>query len=45
MLVADAEKAAKILGWTPEYPDLESMVRSAWDWRANSSTTRVTLRR
>jgi UDP-glucose 4-epimerase len=32
-LVASSEKIRRELGWTPQYPDLESIVRSAWDWR------------
>lgn len=29
-LVADATKASKVLGWRPQYPDLETIVRHAW---------------
>ncbi|MDR2137228.1 MAG: UDP-glucose 4-epimerase GalE [Synergistaceae bacterium] len=31
-LVASAEKARTVLGWTPRFPELESIVRSAWNW-------------
>jgi UDP-glucose-4-epimerase GalE len=31
-LVADASRAGAVLGWTPKHPDLEDIVRSAWDW-------------
>ena len=31
-LVADARKAESLLGWKPKYSDLESIIRSAWDW-------------
>jgi len=31
-LVADAGKARSILGWNPEYGDLETIIRSAWEW-------------
>lgn len=31
-LIACADKARKILGWKPEYPDLESIIDSAWKW-------------
>lgn len=31
-LVASSEKARQILGWTPEYPELEPIISSAWDW-------------
>ena len=30
-LVAGAEKAKKVLGWTPKH-DLESIIRTAWNW-------------
>ena len=33
-LVADASQAAAVLGWSPRYPELESMVETAWNWRA-----------
>jgi UDP-glucose 4-epimerase len=33
ILVASSEKIKKELGWRPEYADLESIVRSAWEWR------------
>jgi UDP-glucose 4-epimerase len=31
-LVADAGKARSILGWNPKYPELETIIRTAWDW-------------
>ncbi len=31
-LVAGSDKARKQLGWTPEYQDIEAIVRSAWEW-------------
>lgn len=31
-LVADASKARSVLGWRTQYPDLETIIRSAWDW-------------
>ena len=31
-LVASSEKARKVLGWAPEYAELETIVRSAWNW-------------
>jgi UDP-glucose 4-epimerase len=33
VLVAASEKAHKILGWEPLYPDLKAIVASAWDWQ------------
>jgi UDP-glucose 4-epimerase len=31
-LVADATKLREALGWAPHYSDLETIVRSAWEW-------------
>lgn len=31
-LIADAAKAANILGWRPRYSSLEQIVRTAWNW-------------
>lgn len=31
-LVADAAKAKDLLGWEPKFPDLESIIESAWAW-------------
>ncbi len=31
-LVADATKARKVLGWNPQFPDIESIIKSAWKW-------------
>lgn len=31
-LVANAEKARAVLGWQPQYPDLETIIRTAWEW-------------
>jgi UDP-glucose 4-epimerase len=31
-LVANAAKARDLLGWDPQFPDLESIIRSAWAW-------------
>src|SRR5215467_10878003 len=33
VLVASSERIKKELGWRTEYADLESIVRSAWEWR------------
>ena len=33
VLVASSDKIREILGWKPEYPDLEEIIRSAWLWR------------
>lgn len=31
-LVANAAMAKAVLGWKPQFPDLESIMQSAWDW-------------
>lgn len=31
-LVADASRAREVLGWTPQQPSLDAIVRSAWGW-------------
>lgn len=31
-LIADSRKIREELGWDPKYPDLKSIVQSAWDW-------------
>jgi UDP-glucose-4-epimerase GalE len=33
VLYASAQKAQTELGWTPRFPDLETIVRTAWTWR------------
>jgi UDP-glucose 4-epimerase len=33
VLVASSEKIKRELGWNPRYADLETIVRSAWEWR------------
>jgi UDP-glucose 4-epimerase len=32
-LVASAERAQRVLGWKPAYPDLPSIIRTAWEWQ------------
>lgn len=32
IMIAEAEKAEALLGWRPQYPDLETIVRTAWKW-------------
>jgi UDP-glucose 4-epimerase len=34
-LIASSEKARTILGWNPEYADLEEIIASAWNWHKN----------
>jgi UDP-glucose 4-epimerase len=32
VLVASSEKIRRVLGWEPQQSDIESIVRSAWEW-------------
>ena len=32
VLVASSEKIRRVLGWEPQHSDIESIVRSAWEW-------------
>jgi len=32
ILVASSEKIQKILGWSPRFPQLESIIQTAWKW-------------
>lgn len=34
MLVAKADRARSVLGWTPRYDDLKTIVADAWRWEA-----------
>jgi UDP-glucose 4-epimerase len=34
-LVASSEKIRRELGWIPKYPDLETIVETAWQWHKN----------
>lgn len=42
-LIANAGKAKKVLGWEPAIPDLESIVRSDWEWRSSKSKVQSPL--
>lgn len=33
-LVADAASAQRVLGWKPQHPSLESIIRTAWSWHS-----------
>ena len=33
LLIADATKAFDVLGWKPEYTNIESIIKTAWDWK------------
>ncbi|NJN19774.1 MAG: UDP-glucose 4-epimerase, partial [Oscillochloris sp.] len=32
VLIASSESIKRELGWQPRYPDLETIMRSAWEW-------------
>ena len=34
-LIASPEKAKTVLGWEPEYAELDGILRSAWNWHKN----------
>jgi UDP-glucose 4-epimerase len=33
VMVANSKKAKEVLGWKPEYADLEMIIKTAWEWR------------
>ena len=33
-LIASSEKAKTVLGWKPEYDDLNTIIKTAWDWHS-----------
>ena len=33
VLIASAERARRVLGWRPQFGDLETILETAWDWR------------
>jgi UDP-glucose-4-epimerase GalE len=39
-LVADSRAAAATLGWTPSYPDLDTIVRDAWRYHSTRASAR-----
>lgn len=32
VLLASNKKAKKVLGWKPQYSDIETVIKTAWDW-------------
>ena len=34
ILIANAEKAQDILGWSPQYSDIQTIIETAWDWES-----------
>jgi len=37
-LVGSSEKIKKELGWKPKYPDLETIIETAWNWHKSKSS-------
>ena len=35
VLVASSEKIMSELGWNPKYPDLKTIIETAWNWHSN----------
>ncbi len=35
VLISSSEKAMKDLGWKPQFPDLETIMETAWTWHKN----------
>ena len=38
VLIATSEKAQTVLGWKPKYNDLETIIRTAWNWHQSHPT-------
>jgi len=36
-LVADSKRAKEILGWMPQYPDLQTIIKHAWKFEQKIS--------
>ena len=41
-LVADSAKIRRLLDWQPQYDDLETICRSAWEWEKRQSSAATT---
>jgi UDP-glucose 4-epimerase len=35
--VANAARAREVLGWTPRYPELRTIVEHAWRWHTRGT--------
>jgi UDP-glucose 4-epimerase len=42
VLVGSAEKARRVLGWNPQYPDIKDMIRHAWNWHQSRHAQAIT---
>ena len=43
VLVADASRAQKLLGWQPIHDDLDTLIETAWNWREIASSLDATV--
>ena len=34
VLIASSDKAKTVLGWKPEYDDLGTIIKTAWEWHS-----------
>ena len=34
-LIAASDKARKVLGWKPQYDDVEEIIKTAWNWKTS----------
>jgi UDP-glucose 4-epimerase len=41
VLIASSEKIRRVLGWEPQHSDIESIVRSAWEWHQSRGWVRT----
>ena len=32
VLIASSDRAKSVLGWRPQYDDLETIISTAWNW-------------
>lgn len=36
ILIASSQKAKQILGWSPQFTDVETIIKSAWNWHSKN---------
>ena len=37
-LIADASRARSILGWIPQFPEIQTIAQHAWKWHSSRET-------
>ena len=40
ILISDSQRASEILNWSPDYPDLTSIITHAWQWHQSKKSDR-----